>query len=169
MSLKDFNISSEKILSISAIIIAVASISVAVWEGIETRKHNLLSVRPKLEIFYNSNKSSFGYVLVNNGLGPAVITEKKIFVDSVEIDYSGFSGYDDFLEKLGLVERYAGHGAISPGFTIKAGKNENIIIFNLYESDEVKTLLPQVYKRVSIEIGYKSMYGETYKCRIPRN
>ncbi|HGY56613.1 MAG TPA: hypothetical protein ENK44_12965 [Caldithrix abyssi] len=169
MSIKDFNISTDKILSLSAIVIAIVSISVAVWEGLETRKHNRLSVRPKLEIYYSTNKSKFGYVVVNNGLGPAVITGKKIFIDGKEITYTGFSGYDDFLEKLGLADRYAAHGVITPGFTIKAGKSENIILFDLYESDEAETLLPEIYRRVAIEIEYKSMYDEIFTCRIPSN
>ena len=169
MKKKTNHYSSEKILSISAIFIAVVSITIGIWQGIETRKHNRLSVQPKLEISYSVSKNDFGYRLVNNGLGPAVITEKKIFIDKKEIDNSGFSGYEYFLEKLDLAERYAGQGVVSPGSTIKAGKNINIIKFHLYESDEVETLLPKIYNRVSIEIEYQSMYGEIFKCRIPSN
>ncbi len=169
MRLKKFYISPDRILSLSAILIALASISVAVWEGIETREHHRLSVRPKLEIFYNTSSTKFGYVVVNNGLGPAVITGKKIFVDGNKIKESGFSGYDTFLEKLDLTDRYAGNGAIDPGFTIKAGKSENIIIFKLNNPDEMETLLPKIYSRVQIEIEYKSMYGEMFKCFAVNN
>ncbi len=164
---KIFNYSSEKVLSISAITIAVISIFVAVWESSEIRKHNRLSVRPKLEIYYNSSENLFGYVVANNGLGPAVITDKYIFIDGKEINYSGFSGYDELLEKLDLVDKYAGHGAINPGKTIIAGKNEYIIYFNLDESDDREILLPQIYSMVTIEIEYESIYGEAFKCKIP--
>ncbi len=44
MKTKNNYYSSEKILSISAIFIVVASIVIGTWQGIETRSHNCLSV-----------------------------------------------------------------------------------------------------------------------------
>ena len=152
MAQKTLRNSSDRILSISAIIIAVVSILVSVWEGTETRKHNRLSVQSKLEISFKANVNNFGYSLVNSGLGPAIIYDKKTFVDGKEIDYSGFSGFEDFLEKLGLEDRYMGQGAINPGNSIKAGRTENIILFKLNEEDDREKVLPEIYSRVSFEI-----------------
>lgn len=163
--LESLNINSDTILSISAIIIAVASICVSLWEGTETRKHYRLSVRPKLEIIYITNMTNFGYVAVNNGLGPAIISGKKIFIDGEEIKYTGFSGFDDFLEKLGLNDRRATHGVVSPGFTIKAGEQEPIIVLNTVEDDNIDSLIAAVYRRVGIEIQYESMYEESFACK----
>ena len=91
---------------------------------------------------------NFGYSLVNNGLGPAIISDKKIFVDGKEIDYSGFSGFDDFLKKLGLEDRYIGQGVINPGIAIKSGRSEKIILFKLDEPDDREKILPEIYSRV---------------------
>lgn len=38
---------SDIILSICTIVIAIVSIVISVWEGIETRRHNQLSVMPE--------------------------------------------------------------------------------------------------------------------------
>ena len=73
------------IVSFSAIIVAVASIFISTWQGMEIRKHNRLSVRPKLEIHFYINKQDFGYSLLNNGLGPANIIENKVLFNNVEI------------------------------------------------------------------------------------
>ena len=160
-------LSSEKILSISAIIIALASIFISIWEGIEIRKHNRLSVRPKLEISYNVAQNNFGYELINNGLGPAIIVEKKLFVDNKEIKASGFSGYDDFFEVLNLKDRLVMHGATGSGTTIRPSENENIFIFKFVENEDKERLISQIYNRVRIEISYKSMYDESFLCKVP--
>ena len=167
MDKKKRKISSETIVSLSAIIIAIASIGVTIWQGIETRKHNRLSVRPGLEITFGLDKDNFGYFLTNNGLGPAIITYKKLFVDGKEVHYTGFSGYDEFISKLGLNDHKVSHTGIYPGKTIKANEKVYIIRFFLKEKDNVETLLPNIYNRVNIEIGYKSMYDESYVCKIP--
>jgi hypothetical protein len=159
--------SSDKVLSISAIIIALASIFISVWEGFEIRKHNRLSVRPKLEISYNVAQDNFGYVLTNNGLGPAIIMEKKLFIDNTEIKSSGFSGYDEFFEVLNLKDRLIMHGATGSGITIRPSKNENIFVFKFVENEDKEKLISQIYNRVRIEISYKSMYDESFICKVP--
>ena len=160
-------ISSDTIVSFSAIIIAIASIAVTIWQGIENRNHNRLSVRPKLEVNFYAGKDNFGYILQNNGLGPAIITYRKFLVDGEEIIYSGFSGYEDFIDKLGMKDHSVTHTGIYPGKTIKSDEQIKIISFYTKESDELDKLLPLIYSRVSIEIGYKSMYNEQFVCKVP--
>ena len=167
MQKKKNRISSDTIISYSAIIIAVASIVVTIWQGIETRRHYRLSVRPKLEITFSSNKESFGYILTNNGLGPAIITKKKIFVDGEEISYSGFSEYDDLINKLNLNDRKISHSGLYSGKTIKADDKLNIIRFSLNAGEKPDSLIREVYGRVGMEISYKSMYDEKFTCRVP--
>jgi hypothetical protein len=52
-------LTSDHILSISAIVIALASICVTLWKGSEIRKHNRLSVLPKIQIAYSTSAESF--------------------------------------------------------------------------------------------------------------
>ncbi|HMB92759.1 MAG TPA: hypothetical protein VKP65_18050 [Rhodothermales bacterium] len=92
-------------------VVALAAILLSVWEGIENRRHNRLSVLPHLkpiEATYGSatpidNKYfllpsdidslyAVGYALENSGLGPAVLEnvlifegEEKVF-DSAQLD-----------------------------------------------------------------------------------
>ncbi len=160
---------SDRIVSLSAIIIAVASIIVTVWQGFETRRHNRLSVRPKLEISFELKlkDNSFAYTLTNKGLGPAVITDVKFYVDGMVVQKGGFSIYDKFKEKLGLKDYKTLYTGIYPGKTIKSNEEIDIIRFFLKEKDNPRNFISRVYRRVVIEIGYKSMYGEEFTCRIP--
>lgn len=159
--------SMDTIISFSAIIIATASIFVAVWQGYETRKHNRLSVRPKLQISYSVDEERFGYILINNGLGPATITEIKIFIDGIEMTNPGFSGYDELIDKLNFNNRRKAHSSLNPGTNIKAGEMKNIILFNIEKDDNLDELLPTIYQRISMEITYMSMYNEEFIYTFP--
>ena len=79
------NNKTDKILSISAIVVAVASIIISVWQGIENRHHNRLAVTPKLDISYTSRSNSFGFIVKNNGIGPAILNVRSIHFEDKEI------------------------------------------------------------------------------------
>ena len=43
----------DRITAISAVVIAVATLAVSIWQGYETRRHQRLSVRPALVVDWN--------------------------------------------------------------------------------------------------------------------
>ncbi len=161
------SIPADRILSVSAIVIAVVSIVVSVWEGLETRKHNRLSVQPRLEISFNTNRDGFGYSLRNAGLGPAIITDKRIYVDGSEISESGFSGYEKLLKLLGLDDRLNNQGAVGPGVAIESGNEKIILFFTYHDDDDRESLFQTIFQRMAFQIDYTSVYGEPYTARIP--
>lgn len=59
------------------LIIAVAAIGLAVWEGVESRRHNRLTVKPRIAGEIHAGRDGAGeYVTLSiesTGLGPAVI------------------------------------------------------------------------------------------------
>ena len=76
----------ELTLSISAMIIAIASITISVWEGSIMRKHYHLSVMPRLNNSFEVEDSSVTnasayFEIDNNGLGPGIIISRDYFVD----------------------------------------------------------------------------------------
>jgi hypothetical protein len=164
--MKKRTIDPNAILSVCAILIAFISICISVWEGMETRRHNRLSVRPKLELSFNAGKDNFGYNVVNNGLGPAVITGLTIRVDGQKADYSGY--LDDILAKMNLQGRLLKKSAIDSGSTIISGGNAAIFICKFQDNDDRETILKSVYSRISIQLNYASMYDEPFSCTIPK-
>lgn len=165
--MKKIALDTNTILSICAILIAFVSICISVWEGMETRRHNRLSVRPKLELSFNAGQDHFGYNVVNNGLGPAVITRLTIRLDGNVIRHAGFNGFDDFLGKMQLQGRLLKKSAIDSGSTLTAGGSAAIFICRFDDKDDHEALLQNIFTRVSIELRYASMYEELFSCRIP--
>jgi len=167
-----FNLSADTntIVSFSAIIVSIASIFIATWQGMETRRHNRLSVRPKLDFSFNVSRNSFGYSILNQGLGPAIITERKIFLDGKEfIPQTKYFGWPAALQDtLQLMNMNLDSSPLSKGVTIRAGQPRIIIEF--YEQDNKDlTIDPRViYRRLAFKINYESMYGESFTCQISR-
>jgi hypothetical protein len=158
--------SSEKIISISAIIIALASIFIAVWEGIEIRNHNRLSVRPKIEIFFspNSDQTEMSWVLINNGIGPGIITSSKIFIDDNEFHINNGSIFNELIEKLEIENASISKiSSLNPGLSIKSGINKTIVGIQL----ETPKNFWEIHNRIKFEIDYESMYGESFLCTYP--
>ena len=53
--MKDNEYSAEKALPISVIVIAIVSIIIGIRQAVERRKHNRLSVRPRLDLNFSKN------------------------------------------------------------------------------------------------------------------
>ena len=158
------------IVSFSAIIVSIASIFIATWQGIESRRHNLLSVRPKLDLSFEVGRNSFGYSIKNQGLGSAIITERKIFLDGKEFipqtKYFGWAAARQ--DTLRLMNMNLDAFPLSKGVTIRAG--EPWIIIQFFEQDNKDlTIDPKmIYRRLAFKINYESMYGEPFTCQIPK-
>jgi hypothetical protein len=71
------------VTSIAASITAVASLFVSVWSGIETRRHNRLSVTPILQITkdFSEDANDYGLLLSNKGFGPSCKMKWELFVE----------------------------------------------------------------------------------------
>ena len=160
----------ELTLSISAMIIAIASITISIWEGSTMRKHYHLSVMPRLNDAFTvddssstKNASAF-FNIKNNGLGPAVILSREYFVDGNKIDDSKNHFSVKILEALNI-DNTAGTSfqSITKGFTISAG--DNLTLFGLYFSnmESFNRQRMQLNYRLSYIIKYESLYGEQFE------
>ena len=160
----------ELTLSISAMIIAIASISISIWEGSTMRKHYHLSVMPRLNDTFSvddsssTNKASAFFSINNNGLGPAVIISRDYFVDGEKIDDS-INHFSVITLKALNFDNIAGttFQSIYKGLTIKAG--DNLRLFGLYfnNRDAFYKQRMELHDRFSFMIQYESLYGERYE------
>ena len=159
----------ELSLSISAMIIAIASITIAIWEGNTMRKHYHLSVMPRLNNSFavddsSSSNASAYFEIHNNGLGPAVIISREYFVDGKKIDDSKNHFSVIILQALNF-DNTAGSTfqSISNGSTISAGENLNV--FGLYFNNREAFYRQrfELHDRLSFIIKYESLYGEQFE------
>ena len=72
-------------IALAAVVIALASIVVAVWQGWETREHNRKSSVAHLSFSFSYDESQtvapFGLTLANAGSGPAIIDRIDLLLD----------------------------------------------------------------------------------------
>ena len=159
----------ELTLSISAMIIAIASITISIWESSTMRKHYHLSVMPRLNNSFSvddssSSNASAYFEIRNNGLGPAVIISREYFLDGKKIDDSKNHFSVIILQALNF-DNTAGSTfqSISKGFTISSG--DNMRVFGLYFSNRESFYRQRMklHDRLSFIIKYESLYGEQYE------
>jgi hypothetical protein len=140
-------------------IIAVAALGVAVYEGRSTRKHNRLSVVPRLAITHHllGSKGRLGISVLNTGLGPAIIERCDIMVDGERVN-----SWEDACRALDLMEPSLGYDDITPG---SISPNERRWLLSIgADSDTTQRIkvLSKALQRLHVGITYSSIYGENF-------
>jgi len=167
--MKSYNrFDSDKVLSISAIIIAIVSIFIGIWQGSETRKHNRLSVQPRLSIQHSLNYAdqSLSLILINKGLGPAILETIKYEYESKFYEITNNHNILDFLDRIDLkvplsFDRFA------PGVTITSNDVYTILRIDLKDLESIKVSPGTLISKFKFEIIYSSLYRERFTCSHP--
>ena len=147
-------------------IIALSALGLAVSQGMATRKHNKLTVKPHLTFvrWIEQDKRYIKLTLKNDGVGPAFINHFKVHLDDKEVTSKGQNSVAKALNLLNVP------GAITVlGFSYKkndsiSSKSEETII-QIYLSPEMdfdKRLLGNQLDRLRIEIEYTCLYRKKY-------
>ena len=129
-----------------------------------TKRHNMLSVKPILNINYyiDQNLSKIGFELCNKGLGPATVINQQVFL----ADYK-FENFEDLSTALSRsnegfwIDRMPSCVNLT-SLTINPGES-----FYIYWIDKNNVLDYQkaekiLIKNVKINIDYKDVYGNIY-------
>lgn len=163
--------SSEKLVSISAILISLLTLMVFVYQTNLLREQQFLSVYPHLT-FGNERSGTldYEYILRNEGVGPA-------FIESIEISDKEKESYP-YLSEYVNSKRSKNDSISSHSTGIYVGKlipaNKQIVLYGLWDENETKELkLPkntlQAARKLrailnaedlEIKIRYRSIYNE---------
>ncbi len=162
-SKKKFNI--ELFLGIIATFVAFLSIVIMVWERIEIREHNELSVRPILvfdrNITVSQNENSeitdktITLVIKNAGLGPAIVKKFEIRVYNEDNDYRTYDDWAVALEQFYNEGKISRASTYSPGDVLIEGLIDNVI--------EVVIDPKNTFPIVKVFLEYESIYKETFE------
>ena len=153
-------------MDILALFIAFVALAVAIWQGIETRKHNRLSVKPHLYFStYSVSGGPAGLRVTNGGLGPAIIKRFSLAVDNKWIDDTRRGGWLEASRLLGAekIASVLDMSFYSPGQIVESGESQYI----LHTPKDKRTTdtdqyLNEFVKRLSVKIDYESAYKETF-------
>jgi len=171
MSETNKHVTAERITAIATVIIAVAALWVAVWQGCETRRHNRLSVKPHLTFLYKKAKGSdfIGLFLFNKGVGPAIVDSFEIYVDNESIAEEGYGGWKTAIARVGLNEDWIYYYAIRPNNAIEQGEEQ--VLLGISRSNQTPELLEKfhkAYSRIRINIKYKSIYEDSFEAHTKK-
>ena len=168
---------SELAISFSAMIIALAAMVTTVWQSMETRNHNRLSVAPKLVVYSNSTKFldsvkqgvKPGIFVENHGLGPAIVENVRVYVNGSLKPDDGYNGWKAAIKDLNINYHWVRIYGFSDGDAIREDRQFGIlhIVPGLVNS---KNLLrfSKAMEQVRVEIDYESIYGEKFTVEFPR-
>ncbi|MGN2614760.1 hypothetical protein [Aliivibrio fischeri] len=158
---------SSEIIALSAVVIALVTTIVSIWQGYLNRQYYRLSTKPHLIIDQCAViDTPHKFILKNNGLGPAIIKDFSISIDGHDIERSPNSVKESLialnLDKAGYFSHIPTIGeAISVGDTII------IIDIDLDDKtyDLMKDDLKQLGTRLEFKITYSSIYGQTFNYK----
>lgn len=142
-----------------AFAISFSSLGFTIFQGMETRRHNRLGVEPYVVVghFGGMNHPEFGIEVINNGLGPAVLTEREIVVKGQHIENEeGLRNALKAIWKDGKIS-YSTHKHIHPGSQFR------VIEASEYKREDHESIWDALNKDVNIRITYCSMYKECKK------
>lgn len=139
-------------------ILAVLALATTAWQGYLQRKHNRLSVTPKLEIIQHRTPDGIAALTLKNvGVGPAIITEYRITADGTKLSFPTSTGLHAAFAGIGLKNPEA-HWTCKSDTYIAA--NHSITLLKLDQSD-IKGQ-QQHLKNIQLYFEYKSIYGVTF-------
>jgi hypothetical protein len=162
MNLKPKFWNADKIVSLSAILISLATMSIYLYQTHLIRKQQSASVMPYLLIGASShNENHFSIEVVNNGLGPAFVEEVNVIFRGKKYKNSDlpqfFFNYNPQKDTLNF-----SYGSIISGMLVSSGKT----IINIQANDKKSTIKMKEYfwskGILDVEIIYASIYGEKW-------
>jgi hypothetical protein len=152
------------VAAILSLFVTVLATAAAVWQGIITRRHNLLSVRPEIFIQIvglNAANHPIGIFIRNRGLGPARIT-RVLYTDTFSsISNENEQGFTEIFRPLVELHKLMDGAQIEtlrPGNIIPSG--ETISFFWIAQPEPNPLLLRQLFSRLQIAVEYESLYRQ---------
>ncbi len=153
-------------------IIAICALVTTFLHAYISRRHNRLSVKPHLEIArrFSFKEQEFYIKILNNGIGPALLTKTKLLVDDVEVNVKKSEALRNVISELFHLYKYNQHYTIiSDSYMMKP--NDEMILMKVELLDSLNTFpvtstdeMEQLDSRIRVAISYESMYGEKFEC-----
>ena len=173
----------DRIMSVSALLVGVGSLFVVVYQTQLTREAQYASVRPYLYISLMSNDQGAFVILSNTGIGPALIDEVRVHYKGQPITsdpYDFYVGLKRDVIKVLNVDR------VLPGRLIPAGTSIQMLgatsletepmLIELLRHFEIAEVPRKWYtdygatdtEKAVIEVIFSSVYGDRWRIRSDR-
>lgn len=155
------------VTAISSVVIALCALSLSIWQGMATRKHNRLSFRPHLTTWANSNaeKGFYSVELINNGIGPAVIEDFSIKVDGKQVSGEGAELVEKALKiALPNLQYHSQQSYLAKGYSMAPKERCTVLAVQFMGKPlPSREVIEHALNKGELEICYKSFYDETFR------
>lgn len=162
---KGKHMSTDFLIQVAVVVVALAALGVSVWEGVANRRHNRLSVMPRLslELHLAGSKGQFGLSAFNAGLGPALLMGCELRVDGVEVKVRDDDGWNDAISCLHLSQLGLSYETLGqPGTPLPAGDRMWLLSFPADAQNALHIpAFESAMTHLKVRIQYESIYGAT--------
>ena len=167
-------LSTDRILSISAIVVALCAVFVSIWQGLVTREHNRKSLLPYITSsqVISGEQGKSGIYVSNGGVGPAFIKSVNITANGKTFDLTLYS-WPDIYEHLSIKGECFREAFFKTGSVIQSRDHVQFLAITTSSTSESSSCREEFLKilRISefdIAIKYESAFKEkfTYTQRI---
>ncbi|MFF0000854.1 hypothetical protein [Streptomyces avermitilis] len=147
----------ETVTAICAVVIAVASLVVSVYQTHAMRQHNRHSVRPVLQLHRGwPTGGRAGIRLINSGLGPAVIVDSTLTVDDEVIGVWDAPSIDRVRDRLSV---HPSAVTFNRGEVIATDYEQYLLSVASYDPQSHAEVEDLINRRLTLKIHYESLYG----------
>jgi len=162
--------SPSRLTSILAILVAIGALAASTWQGFELRKNFRVSARPLLDLDPDMSSSGnfYGFVIENEGEGPAIIHNVQLDFGGTRADNTERNGWKEILTEMGLwgQEHGVSYRTLYPNEVLGAGiKAPYLGIFETNFTPERAQRFKAKVPSLTIEICYCSVYEQCESYR----
>lgn len=164
---------SGTLAALAATVTAVAALAVAIWDNVQSRAYNRLTVRPYLVVDIANRTDSGEYTLSNQGVGPAVIRGLRLHLVSEAGDTTTHETWNDVAGEI-QSRGYAitGWTDLVPGRPIGVDQSLRLLSFRLdpggsEEAGSRTARVQALFTALQVEVEYASVYGEPFTATSP--
>lgn len=157
----------------SSLIISICALSFTIWQANQTKKHNILLVKPLLSLGMSSRDKKLIYKIENNFLGPAIINNIEYFTGNTPMSFKDFTIIlGKYLIDHGCIEKKTNITFINEN-SIIAKDAEIIFITSQFGTDtNVNEVIHKLHKTYKIIIKYSCAHGtqhtfDSSKVKLP--
>lgn len=129
-----------------------------------------MSVKPLLtyETLTSRTDRGFGIYLLNNGVGPAIVKNFKVFVDGNEIVAEPDKNWPEAAKRLNINFSFVQLHWINIDTPVAKGERYPLLIVDEGINEEMEQIFKDALLKINIEVQYESVYGQKYVLRLKR-
>ncbi len=164
---------SSDYIALASAAIAVCALGVSLWQGYLTRLHNVLSVRPHVEVLFRGvyDEDQVKITLINNGLGPALITSLLAHHDGRTFPLNSDDSFSDLANLIAGSLPHTLEYLLPDAVTSLAPRSSmDLMVLRSSAADPAvrasgQAQLAEGIHSVAVSVLYKCMYGNGHITR----